>query len=40
MRQLGEPLTDQQLSDMLREADSNNDGHIDFSEFCKLMGGK
>lgn len=30
MKQLGEPLSDEQLSDMMREADSNGDGKIDF----------
>lgn len=40
MQQLGEALTDQQLADMLREADGNGDGRIDFKEFCGLMGHK
>jgi calmodulin len=38
MQQLGEPLNDQQLADMMKEADLNGDGQIDFQEFCKLMG--
>ena len=40
MKQLGEDLTDEQLADMMKEADSNSDGRIDFPEFCKMMGGK
>ncbi len=40
MKQLGEDLSDEQLADMMREADNNGDGRIDFSEFCKMMGGK
>lgn len=37
--QLGEPLTEQQLTDMMREADSDGNGKIDFEEFCRLMFG-
>lgn len=40
MKQLGEDLTQEQLNDMMREADTNSDGRIDFGEFCKMMGGK
>jgi calmodulin len=40
MKQLGEDLSDEQLADMMREADNNGDGRIDFGEFCKMMGGK
>lgn len=40
MKQLGEELSQEQLSDMMREADGNGDGRIDFNEFCKMMGHK
>jgi calmodulin len=40
MKQLGEELSQEQLSDMMREADGNGDGKIDFGEFCKMMGAK
>jgi calmodulin len=40
MKQLGEDLSEEQLNDMMREADSNGDGRIDFNEFCKMMGAK
>ncbi len=40
MKQLGEELSQEQLSDMMREADGNGDGKIDFVEFCKMMGAK
>ena len=40
MAQLGENLTDEQLNDMMKEADVNGDGGIDFEEFKKMMGSK
>ncbi|KAJ2251480.1 hypothetical protein GGI13_003819, partial [Coemansia sp. RSA 455] len=39
MANLGETMTDEEIDAMIREADSDNDGHIDFKEFVKLMRG-
>ncbi|KAJ2056091.1 hypothetical protein GGI17_006372 [Coemansia sp. S146] len=39
MANLGEKLTDAEIDAMIQEADSDKDGHIDFSEFVKLMRG-
>ncbi|KAJ2752804.1 hypothetical protein GGI19_003576 [Coemansia pectinata] len=39
MANLGEKLTDAEIDAMIREADSDDDGHIDFGEFVKLMRG-
>jgi Ca2+-binding EF-hand superfamily protein len=32
LRRLGQSLTDQELNDMVRQADANKDGVIDYSE--------
>jgi calcium-dependent protein kinase len=32
-----EPHVSTMFKDILDEVDENNDGHIDFSEFCKVM---
>lgn len=37
MVNLGERLSDQELSEMLREADIDGDGQINYSEFAKVM---
>ncbi|KIL59729.1 hypothetical protein M378DRAFT_14588 [Amanita muscaria Koide BX008] len=37
IRLSGERLTDKELEEMIREADSDGDGEIDFEEFCKMM---
>ncbi|KAI8991901.1 hypothetical protein BDF20DRAFT_810521, partial [Mycotypha africana] len=37
MKGLGEELTDQEIDQMMEEADANNDGFIDFNEFRALM---
>jgi Ca2+-binding EF-hand superfamily protein len=40
MKNLGENLTTEELEEMIKEADSNNDGAIDYSEFVKLLSDK
>lgn len=40
MTGLGEQLTDEEIKDMMSDADANNDGFIDFSEFKALMPSK
>ncbi|KAI9265004.1 putative calmodulin [Phascolomyces articulosus] len=37
MNKLGERLTQQELKDMMEDADTNRDGMIDFKEFKRLM---
>lgn len=37
LRQLGEEVDEEQLNDMMKAADSNNDGKIDYQEFVKMM---
>ena len=37
MSRLGEKLSQQDLKDMMDDADANKDGLIDFKEFKKLM---
>eukprot|EP00054_Salpingoeca_dolichothecata_P036633 m.274334 g.274334 ORF g.274334 m.274334 type:complete len:150 (+) comp69030_c0_seq1:95-544(+) len=37
MTSLGEKLTDEEVDDMIREADLNNDGCIDYQEFVAIM---
>lgn len=36
MKKLGECLTDQELDDMMRQADVDGDGKIDYEEFVKI----
>lgn len=36
-KELGEPLTDDELAEMIEEADRNNDGAIDRDEFLRVM---
>jgi len=40
MKSLGEQLTNAEVEEMMREADADGDGQIDFYEFVKMMGGK
>ena len=37
MSSLGEKLTPEELNEMIKEADTNGDGQIDYQEFCKMM---
>lgn len=40
MRSLGQNPTEEELKDMIKEVDANNDGTIDFPEFLLMMAGK
>jgi calmodulin len=37
MTNLGEKLTDEEVNEMIREADQDGDGQVDYSEFVKMM---
>ncbi|KAK9360274.1 hypothetical protein V1504DRAFT_455471 [Lipomyces starkeyi] len=37
MTSIGERLTDEEVDLMIKEADTNNDGRIDYNEFVQLM---
>ncbi|CBI15388.3 hypothetical protein AAG906_001484 [Vitis piasezkii] len=37
MAKMGQPLTYRELTDMIREADTNGDGVISFNEFSSIM---
>merc|ERR1712137_222973 len=37
MTNLGEKLTDEEVDDMIREADVDGDGQINYDEFVKMM---
>ncbi|XP_017588782.1 PREDICTED: troponin C, skeletal muscle [Corvus brachyrhynchos] len=39
LRATGEPVTDEDIEDMMKDSDKNNDGRIDFDEFLKMMEG-
>lgn len=37
MRSLGEELTEDEIQQMIREADTNGDGEIDYEEFVRML---
>ncbi|XP_029634784.2 neo-calmodulin-like [Octopus sinensis] len=37
MMNLGEKLTDKEVEDMIREADADGDGRIDYEEFIRIL---
>ena len=37
MQQLGEKLSEEDIEEMITDADTNNDGQIDYAEFVKYM---
>jgi len=37
MTNLGEKLTDEEVDEMIREADINGDGQINYAEFVQMM---
>ena len=37
MTNLGEKLTEEEVNEMIREADANGDGRINYDEFIKIM---
>ena len=40
MQNLGEKLTDDEINEMISEADADGDGHVDYEEFVKMMSSK
>ncbi|KII62065.1 Calmodulin [Thelohanellus kitauei] len=40
MEKLGEQLQDEQINEMIKEADLDADGMVSFEEFCKMMSPK
>jgi calmodulin len=37
MQNLGETLTNEEIEDMVKEADLDGDGQIDYNEFVRMM---
>lgn len=40
MTNLGEVLTDSEIEEMIKEADDNGDGEVDYDEFVRMMQSK
>lgn len=40
MANLGEKLTDEEVNEMIREADIDGDGQVNYEEFVRIMLGK
>ena len=40
MTSLGEKLSDEEVDDMIREADSDNDGQVNYQEFVSILTSK
>lgn len=40
MCNLGEKLTDEEVNEMIREADTDGDGLVNYEEFVRMMLGK
>lgn len=38
MTNLGEKLTDEEVDEMIKEADDDGDGQVDYNEFVKMVG--
>jgi len=37
MKIMGEDLSEEEIKQMMEEADTDGDGRVDFAEFCKMM---
>lgn len=37
IKELGEPITDEEVEQMIDEADRNGDGEVDLEEFARVM---
>jgi len=40
MTSLGEKLSNEEVEDMIREADSDNDGQVNYKEFVSILTSK
>lgn len=40
MLNMGEKMTEEEIDDMIKEADSDGNGEIDYKEFCAMMSQK